>query len=203
MSERVAFPTMPDLPDGQYRTIMADPPWAYDDNLPGPGRGSNSHYDVLDANTVAGMGPQVRKVTDGWAHLYLWFTNSFVEEAYQVAREWGFEPKTVLTWVKVQDAPDTLPHQRDDAAAVTERIGMGHYFRNTTEHILFGVKNGLSTTDGLNNVPTHFFAERTDHSAKPEKAYILAEEMSQGPNLEMFSRQNRDGWTTWGDEADD
>lgn len=195
----VSFPTLPDLPEGEFKTVMADPPWAYDDDLPGPGRGSASHYDTLHYGTVMGMGPQIRKVTASHAHLYLWTTNSFMEEALQVVDEWGFDQKTILTWVKVTDEPRSLPHERDHEVSVSERIGMGNYFRNTTEHLIFGVKGTRGIE--LNSMPTHFYAERSEHSSKPEKAYRLVEAASPGPRLELFSRRNRKSWTVWGDEA--
>lgn len=193
------FPSFPPLPDGQFKTVMADPPWAYDDEMPGPGRGSKSHYDTLHYGTVLGMAPQIREITAPSAHLYLWTTNSFVEQALQIASEWGFEQKTIITWVKVTEEPRGLPHQRDHPAKIDERIGMGHYLRNVTEHLLFCTKGNLSTSK--NDVPNVFFAERDEHSAKPEKAYQLAETLSPSPRLDMFSRSKRKGWESWGDET--
>jgi len=179
---------------------MADPPWAYDDDLPGPGRGSDSHYDTLHNGTVAGMGPQIRKATAPTAHLYLWFTNSFIEQAMHVANAWGFEQKTIITWLKVTDEPNGLPHERDEPTPINEHIGMGHYLRNCTEHILFCAK-GNKATD-RNDVPNYILAERTEHSSKPAKSYRLAEELSNAlPRLELFSRESRDGWDAWGDEV--
>jgi len=199
-TEHIQFPELPPIPKGNFKTVMADPPWAYDDDLPGPGRGSGSHYDTLHAGSVAGMGPQIRKVTAPSAHLYLWFTNSFIEEAMQVAEAWGFEQKTIITWLKVTDEPEGLPHERDKSPPVNERIGMGHYLRNCTEHMLFCTK-GNKATD-RNDVPNYILAERTEHSAKPAKAYRLAEELSDAPpRLELFSRDPRPGWDVWGDEA--
>jgi Transcriptional activator, adenine-specific DNA methyltransferase len=194
----IPFPSLPPIPDGQYRTVLADPPWAYDDDLPGPKRGSSAHYDTLHAKTVAGMGPQIRKITDGNCHLYLWVTNSFLAEGLEIMATWGFDHKTMITWVKVTEEPAGLPHEREDAT-VRPRIGMGHYFRNATEHLLFGVKGNLRTAS---KVPANvFFAERNDHSSKPEKSYALIEEMSQGPRIELFARGQRDGWDSWGAEA--
>lgn len=195
----VEFPELPPMPEGPYRTLMVDPPWAYDDDMPGPGRGSSSHYDTLHFGTVLGMAPQIRNVTTPSAHLYLWTTNSFMEEAIQIAKAWGFVQKTIITWVKVQEEPRGLPHEREAPVEIKERIGMGHYFRNVTEHILFCVKGNLSTEE--NNIPNVFFAEREEHSQKPDKAYRLAELQSPEPRLELFSRGNRAGWDTWGDET--
>lgn len=193
------FPSVPPLPDGDFRTLMVDPPWAYDDDMPGPGRGSSSHYDTLHYGTVLGMAPQVRQATAPAAHLYLWTTNSFMDEALDIASAWGFDQKTVITWVKVTDEPDTLPHERESPVRINERIGMGHYLRNVTEHMLFCTKGNLSTSE--NSVPNVFFAERDAHSAKPAKAYKLAEVLSPEPRLDMFSRKMRKGWEIWGDET--
>lgn len=193
------FPTLPPLPDGPFKTIMVDPPWAYDDDMPGPGRGSNSHDDTLHYGTIVGMAPQVRQATASSAHLYLWTTNSFLEEALEISGAWGFDQKTLITWIKVQEEPHGLPHERDSPITVKERIGMGHYLRNVTEHLLFCAKGNLSTNS--NSIPNVIFAERGEHSAKPAKAYRLAEELSPGPRLEMFSRRMRKGWEVWGDET--
>lgn len=193
------FPSLPPVPDESYRTIMADPPWAYDDDMPGPGRGSSSHYDTLHYGTVLGMAPQIREITAPAAHLYLWTTNSFLAEALEIAGAWGFDQKTIITWVKVTDEPRTLPHERDHEVSVSERIGMGHYYRNVTEHMLFCTKGNLGTSS--NDVPNAFFAERDEHSAKPRKAYRLVEHQSPEPRLELFSRQDRGGWDSWGDET--
>lgn len=199
----IGFPEIPPVPqtEGGYKTVKADPPWAYDDDLPGPGRGASEHYDTLHYRTVAGLGPQIQQITAPSAHLYLWTTNSFMSEAYEVIESWGFEAKTIITWIKVNDAPETLPFERDEPTSVKGKIGLGHYLRNTTEHIIFAAKGNRQTNRA--DAPTHFFAERGEHSSKPDKSYRLAEALSDGPRLEMFSRQARDGWTVWGDEAPD
>jgi N6-adenosine-specific RNA methylase IME4 len=198
----VPFPRLSDLPDGTYRTIVADPPWSYDDGLPGSGqRGADSHYDTLPWQMVAGMAPQISEVADSHAHLWLWCTNSFIVEAHQIAEAWGFDPKTLVTWVKVLNAPIELPPERESAVPVKERIGMGHYLRNTTEHLLFASKGNLGTE--RSDMPTHFFAERAEHSSKPEKSYRLISEMSEGPYLELFARDSREGWDVWGNEVNE
>jgi N6-adenosine-specific RNA methylase IME4 len=123
------------------------------------------------------------------AHLYLWTTNSFMEEAYAVARAWGFKPKTVLTWVKTQkDSP------------ATPSMKMGWYFRSATEHILFAVR-GKSRTLGAPE-PTAFLARREPHSVKPQMFFDLAQRQSPGPYLEMFARRERQGWSRWGTEVE-
>lgn len=199
---RVKIPEFPELPEkvNHYKTIVADPPWPYNDGLPGSGqRGADSHYDTLPLGMIKGLGPFVSKISAGHSHLYLWATNSFLDEAYDVCRLWGFEPKTTITWVKVQDAPASLPYDRESPVNIKERIGMGHYYRNTTEHLVFAQKGSLGTE--RNDVPTHLFAERTEHSRKPDKSYVLVEEMSPGPYFELFARRSWKDWDVWGNEV--
>lgn len=194
----VSFRSLPDLPDGEFKTVMADPPWRYEDDLPETGTEADARREPLHHGTVMGMGPQIRKITAPHAHLYLWTTNYFMEEALAVAEAWGFDQKSIVTWVKVTEEPTELPHERDGPATVSEHIGRGNYLRNTTEHMLFAVKGSRGVA--LNNVPTHFFAARTENHDKPEKAYRLVEQLSPGPYLALFSQTGRLGWETWGDE---
>lgn len=124
------------------------------------------------------------------AHLYLWTTNTFIVEAHELARAWGFHPITVLTWVKTKHEGELL------------RVSMktGYYFRGATEHIIFGVRGSLrlQTKEGL---PTAFLWPRLGHSVKPDDFYDLVEKASPGPYLELFARRNRLGWDTWGNEC--
>ena len=159
----------------EFAAIVIDPPWRYD-NVATRGA-AEDHYptmtqgDLLDLNLPAAEN----------AHLYLWVTNSFFEDGFDLMRAWGFTYKTCLTWCKPQ-------------------IGMGNYFRSTTEHVLFGIKGRLPTL--RNDVPTHFIADRTRHSAKPESFYDLVETCSPGPWLEMFARRQRLGdWHVMGNET--
>lgn len=201
-SDVVRTPEFPDFRDRGYQTVLADPPWPYGDSLPSDGvRGAGEHYDLLDVGHIAGLGRAVNEVTAGNAHCYIWSTGSFLDDAYHVMREWGFTPKTVITWVKPTSADEALPHERDGPARVTPRMGMGQYFRNCVEFMVFGVKGSLNLQrDDLHTV---FFAERTDHSAKPEKSFRLIEQASPAPRLELFGRRDRPGWDVWGDEVSD
>lgn len=171
-----------------FTTIVADPPWPYNDKLmsgnSGFGgrrknkRGAANHYPTMTLDALREL--PVKTVAAPNSHLYLWTTNAFMEEALELMFLWGYSHKTILTWVKPQ-------------------IGMGHYFRNTTEHVLFGVRGKLRTLQ--RNVPTAFYAKRTVHSAKPEVFYGIVERMSPGPYLELFARRARPGWVALGDEV--
>lgn len=179
-----------------FVTIMADPPWQYRDGLTMSAvkRGAASNYrtmsveaicDLYTPSRVNGRGTYSTATLAGHpvakdAHLYLWTTNAFMEQAHQVAVAWGFLPRTILTWIK-------------------PRIGMGHYYRNTTEHIVFAVRGKLPTR--RKDQPTHFEAPVGRHSEKPEQAYEIVERMSPGPYLELFARRPRANWTVWGNEV--
>lgn len=173
------------LPAGPFTTIIADPPWPYGDRLMSGGgprrktRGAANHYTVMSLNDIIAL-PVATSAAEN-AHLYLWATNAFVEEAHVVARAWGFTTKTLVTWVKPQ-------------------IGMGRYFRNSTEHVLFGVRGSLPPL--RRNCPTAFTAARRKHSQKPDEFYAIVESMSPGPYLELFARARREGWVSWGNELD-
>ena len=178
----------------KYRTIVADPPWPYSSDgsaipqgnpetaLSGPG--TMKRYGQMTMDDLRALRPE----SADNAHLYLWTTNAFMVEAHDLARAWGFKPKTICTWVKT--------HQGD-----ANRVSMktGYYFRGATEHFLFCVRGSLP----LNNhsLPTAYLWHRLPHSVKPEAFYDLVEEASPGPHLEMFARRQRLGWDTWGNEA--
>ncbi len=122
----------------------------------------------------------VKQIAAKDAHLYVWTTNAFMVEAHMIASSWGFEVRTILTWVKPS-------------------IGMGHYFRNNTEHILFAVRGKLPPL--RRNCPTWFAAPKGQHSEKPEEFFAIVESMSPEPRLELFGRGMRPNWTVWGYEA--
>ncbi len=160
----------------EYRTIVADPPWQYGNKST---RGAaEDHYETMHLDELCLI--DVPSWSAEEAHLYLWTTNGFLRDAFNLFDAWDFEYKTTLTWVKPQ-------------------IGLGNYFRNNTEHVLFGVRGGLRTL--ARDVPTAFTARRGRHSAKPDVFYDIVERSSPGPRLDMFSRTARFGWDTWGNES--
>ena len=181
----------------KYRTIVADPPWPYDSpggNLTASkmhrpnsyGRSAPDSRGRYGAMSIADL-CALSVPSDDDAHLYLWTTNSFMCEAHEIARAWGFVPKTICTWGKVQ--PDGKPSMKT-----------GNYFRGATEHVVFAVKGRLPMpTD--KPTPSLWLWPRLPHSVKPDAFFDLVESLSPGPYLEMFSRRARLGWQTWGDEA--
>lgn len=172
-------PVSPDLAETEvvpdvFSAIVIDPPWRYD-NVATRGA-AEDHYPTMSLDELAAL----ELPAADQSHLYLWVTNGFLREGFDLMETWGFTYKTILTWCKPQ-------------------IGMGNYFRNSTEHVLFGIRGSHPTL--ANNVPTWFVADRTRHSAKPESFYDLVEKSSPGPWLEMFARRRRFGWHVWGNEA--
>lgn len=185
-----------------YRTIVADPPWPYKDASQSSsaliktvkrdgsiaiGVSMADHYDPMSIEDLCAI---TIPVDTAGAHLYLWTTNAFMDEAHDVARAWGFAPKTILTWTKT--------HQKEPA-----RVSMktGYYFRGATEHCLFCVRGSLrlQTAEGL---PTGYLWPRLPYSVKPDAFYDLVEKASPGPYLELFARRARFGWDySVGDQA--
>jgi len=130
----------------------------------------------------------VGKVVGDQAHLYLWVPNALLAEGLKVMEQWGFTYKTNLVWFKIRK--DGGPDGR----------GVGFYFRNVTELILFGVKGSRRTLDPGRRQVNLFPERKREHSRKPERLYEIIEDCSPGPYLELFARHARGGWRQWGDE---
>lgn len=158
---------------GVYRTIVIDPPWDHE-GFSLAGRGAPT-YAVMSQEELLAL--PVGDWTDEQCHLYLWTTNNFLLRAGELVTAWGFEFKTVLTWVK-------------------PKFGLGTYFRSSTEHVLFAVKGDLNTRCA--NIGTHFEAPVGKHSVKPEEFFGIVERASYPPYLEVFARKQRGGWEVSG-----
>lgn len=178
-------------PSGRFTTIVADPPWQYTNVA--TRAAAQDHYPTLTVPQVCSLQPWgklVSELAEDAAHLYLWTTNAFLRDAFDVVTAWGFEYKTTLVWVKKQ-------------------LGIGNYFRSSHEFVLFGVRGGLRVLDSnqfswFEDEGAGFKSDRGRHSQKPDYFYDLAQKVSPGPYLELFARTDlfpRDGWTYWGNEA--
>jgi N6-adenosine-specific RNA methylase IME4 len=183
----------------RYRTIVADPPWEYDGAGPkaralygrhkgeySPLNGVNTKRDRYGAMSMGEL-QAIRPPAEDDAHLYLWTTNQFIVEAHELARAWGFRPKTILTWGKIQS--DGKPSMK-----------MGHHFRGATEHVVFGVKGSLALRADV-ALPTLYLWPRRPHSVKPDAFYDLVEQASPGPYVELFARRARFGWDYYGNQS--
>ncbi len=165
----------------KFATIVIDPPWDWGDEgdqdqlgRARPTYGTMSHAELLDL--------PVGDMADDDAHIYLWITNRSLPKGFSLLEKWGFRYVTTLTWCKPS-------------------IGMGNYFRGSTEQVLFGVKGSQPLK--RKDVGTWFQAPRgpNGHSSKPVEFYGLVESCSPGPYLEMFARSDRVDWTPWGAET--
>ena len=166
------------------QTLVSDPPWRFNDSLPGPGRGAVKHYDLLSIEDIKNF--ELPPLADD-ARLFLWRVASMQEESLEVARAWGFVPKAELVWVKVTKAGP--PHLR---------IGMGRQTRNAHETCLVATRGRPERLSA--SVPSVFYAQRQLHSQKPDEFYDIVEQLSPGPYYEMFARKVRPGWEQMGDE---
>jgi len=192
---QIAKPAADDLSEkisGKFATILADPPWQFQNRTGkmAPEHKRLNRYSTMKLDEIAAL-PVADRAADK-AHLYLWIPNALLIEGLQVMKAWGFEYKTNLVWHKVRK--DGGPDGR----------GVGFYFRNTTELILFGIrgKNNRTLRPGRSQVNI-LRTQKAEHSRKPDEAYELIERCSPGPYLELFARGSRPGWTSWGNQAEE
>lgn len=176
--------------NGRYATILADPPWRFTNRTGkvAPEHKRLSRYDTLTFEQIRQL--PVEDAAADKCHLYLWTPNALLTEALNVMRSWGFEYKTNLIWHKIRK--DGGPDGR----------GVGFYFRNTTEMILFGVRGKMRTLAPARSQVNIIKTRKREHSRKPDELYDIVEACSPGPYLELFARGVRKGWTCWGKEAD-
>jgi N6-adenosine-specific RNA methylase IME4 len=176
----------------KFRSILADPPWQFQNRTGkmAPEHKRLARYSTMKLDEIAGL--QVESVAESTAHLYLWVPNALLPVGIRVLQAWGFEYKSNIVWHKVRK--DGGPDGR----------GVGFYFRNVTEMILFGVRGKNARTLAPGRRQVNFIATRKrEHSRKPDEVYDLIESCSPGPYLELFARGKRRNWTVWGNESED
>lgn len=180
-----------------YRTIVADPPWAYDRREPGVSGVGGLGWPEYASRGAAKLKPlgypsltlpeikalKVEEIAAPDCHLFLWTTNRYLRHAYPIVEAWGFRPSQLLTWCK---APMGL--------------GVGGLFTNATEFIIYA-RRGKPTPYRVKVDRNWWEWPRAGHSVKPEAFLDLVESVCPGPYLEMFARRNRLGWDTWGNES--
>lgn len=181
----------PPLPrvEGGFKTVLADPPWRFTNRT---GKVAPEHrrldrYTTLDLAAICAI--DVPSALGNDAHLYLWVPNALLPEGLRVLEAWGFRYLSNIVWAKrrIDGGPDGR--------------GVGFYFRNVTELILFGVRGSMRTLAPARSQVNMIESRKREHSRKPDEQYDLIESCSPGPFLEMFARRSRDGWTAWGDES--
>ena len=172
------------MEDKKYKTIYLDPPWPEY----GGGkivRGAQKHYKLMTIKEIFDLKSFIVGLTDEQCHLYMWATNSHIKIAFELLDYWGFEYKTMITWIK-------------------DRIGLGQYFRGLTEHCLFARRGVLpyKIIEGKRaQGKTGFYASKTAHSRKPEEMRKMIELVSYEPRIELFARERFEGWDAWGYEV--
>lgn len=174
----------------RFRTIYADPPWQFQNRTGkvAPEHKRLSRYATMTLDDIKAL--PVADIADAKSHLYLWVPNALLPDGLAVMRAWGFEYKTNIVWEKVRH--DGQPDGR----------GVGFYFRNVTEILLFGIRGRDNRT--LPPARSQVNLLRTvkrEHSRKPDEMIPLIESCSPGPYLEMFARGDREGWAMWGNQA--
>jgi len=176
-AERVAAEPTPQA-SGPYRVLVADPPWPYEKRKTDTTHRARLPYPDMTMEEIIDL--PVGDLACDDAVLWLWTTNAFMRQAFQCLDSWGFQEKTILTWVK-------------------DRMGTGDWLRGKTEHCIMAVKGRPSVI--LTNQTTALVAPTREHSRKPDEFYAMVEALCPGSKLELFSRTNRSGWAAWGAET--
>ena len=176
----------------KYNTIYADPPWQFQ-NRTGKVAPENKRlmrYETMTVQDICKL--PVAEIAAEKAHLYLWVPNALLPDGLVVMNAWGFEYKSNLVWEKIRK--DGMPDGR----------GVGFYFRNVTEMLLFGIKKGSMPNRTLQPARSQINllrAAKREHSRKPDEIIPIIEACSMEPRIELFARGIRDGWDMWGNQA--
>jgi N6-adenosine-specific RNA methylase IME4 len=176
----------------KFRTILADPPWRFQNSTGkvAPEHRRLSRYDTMTLEEIALL--PVKAIAYDTAHLYLWVPNALLRDGLAVMEAWGFNYKSNIVWHKI----------RKDGGS--DGRGVGFYFRNVTELVLFGVRGkNARTLDAGRRQVNYIGTQKREHSRKPDELYPIVEACSPGPHAELFARGSRKGWACWGVESDE
>lgn len=183
-------PPLPSV-DGGFKTILADPPWRFVNRT---GKVAPEHrrldrYSTMELEDIKSLPVEAAAAAN--AHLYLWVPNALLPEGLKVMEAWGFRYVSNIIWAK----------RRKDGGP--DGRGVGFYFRNVTEILLFGVRGSMRTLQPARSQVNMIETRKREHSRKPDEQYPFIQACSPGPYLEMFARHAQPGWMLWGDEADE
>ena len=176
----------------KFRTILADPPWQFQNRTGkmAPEHKRLARYRTMKLGEISAL--PISHVAANTAHLYLWVPNALLPDGIRVLQAWGFQYKSNIVWHKIRK--DGGPDGR----------GVGFYFRNVTELILFGVRGTNARTLAPGRRQVNFLAtQKREHSRKPDELFDIIESCSPGPYLELFARGTRPGWIGWGNQSED
>lgn len=178
--------------DGKkFATIYADPPWRFQNRTGkvAPEHKRLTRYDTMELDAIKAM--PISQISADKCHLYLWVPNALLPDGLEVMKAWGFEYKGNIVWEKVRK--DGMPDGR----------GVGFYFRNVTELLLFGIKGENNRTLSPARSQVNLIRSmKREHSRKPDEIIPIIEKCSPGPYIELFARGDRSGWSMWGNQAD-
>lgn len=179
--------------DKKYNIIYADPPWTYSDKRKGKkmSGGASTHYNTMNISDIKKMGEIIKKISSDDCMLFLWATFPNLSEALQTIKEWGFTYKTLgFSWIKT-NKKNGKPF-----------FGIGFYTKSNCEVCLLGIKGKPSNLKKSNFVSSCVISERREHSRKPDEVRKRIEELvGQVPKIELFARQQVEGWDCWGNEV--
>lgn len=189
LREELPAPSLPEVAGG-FKTVLADPPWRFANRT---GKVAPEHrrldrYSTMSLDAICDL--PVSDVVARDAHLYLWVPNALLPEGIRVMESWGFRYVSNVVWAK----------RRKDGGP--DGRGVGFYFRNVTELILFGVRGSMRTLSPARSQVNMIESRKREHSRKPDEQYDFIERCSPGPYLEMFARHPHEGWSAWGDESE-
>jgi N6-adenosine-specific RNA methylase IME4 len=176
----------------RFATILADPPWQFMNKTGkiAPEHKRLSRYGTMKLAEIVAL--PVSEIAEATSHLYLWCPNAMLPDGLAVMKAWGFNYKSNVVWHKL----------RKDGGS--DGRGVGFYFRNVTELVLFGVRGSNARTLAPGRTQVNYIGSRKrEHSRKPDEQYPIIESCSRGPYLELFARGKRKGWVSWGNEAID
>lgn len=171
------------FPDKKYNIIYADPPWKYHENW---GNGAViHHYETMNFDDIVRL--PVKNISADNCHLYCWVTSPFINEGLQLIKDWGFEYKQLITWIKTYKNGDPI-------------MGLGYYFRVCTEFLIFAVKGKIPRiTKSLKNI---LCSPQLKHSEKPQQfRELIVKHSGDLPRIELFARERFPGWDAWGNEV--
>jgi N6-adenosine-specific RNA methylase IME4 len=176
----------------KFGTILIDPPWRFANRTGkmAPEHKRLSRYSTMAFDEIRGL--PIAQLAAPVSHLYLWCPNALLPHGLGIMEAWGFQYKANIVWHKI----------RKDGGS--DGRGVGFYFRNVTELLLFGVKgkNARTLAPGRSQV-NYMCSQKREHSRKPDEQYPIIEACSRGPFIELFARGERKGWLSWGEQADD
>lgn len=176
--------------ENKYSTIYADPPWRFQNRTGkvAPENKKLSRYETMALRDIASL--PIQDIASEKSHLYLWVPNALLPDGLEIMKAWGFEYKGNIIWEKVRK--DGGPDGR----------GVGFYFRNVTEMLLFGIRGKNNRTLAPARSQVNLIRSRKrEHSRKPDEIIPLIESCSPGPYIELFARGDREGWAMWGNQA--